>query len=72
MQMCGSPAGSEFGGGVGGGRSGQGRGDAIEELLCEALTQIPNVLRAENKNSMGAALATLAPSIKAPTATQKP
>lgn len=49
-----------------------GEGGAIEELLCEALTQIPNVLRAENKNSMGAAPATLAPSIKAPSATQKP
>lgn len=47
-------------------------GNAIEELLCEALTQIPNVLRAENKNSMGAAPATLALSIKAPSATQKP
>lgn len=34
-------------------------------------TQIPNVLRAENKNSMGAAPATLAPSIEAPSATQK-
>lgn len=51
---------------------GKGGGNAIEELLCEALTQIPNVLRAENKNSMGAAPATLAPSIKAPSATQKP
>lgn len=47
-------------------------GNAIEGLLCEALTQIPNVLRAENKNSMGAAAATLAPSIGAPSATQKP
>lgn len=34
-------------------------------------TQIPNVPRAENKISMGAAPATLAPSIDAPSATQK-
>lgn len=33
--------------------------------------QIPNVLKGENKNSMGAALAILAPSIDAPSATQK-
>lgn len=34
-------------------------------------TQIPSVLRVENKNSMGAAPTKLAPSIDAPSATQK-
>lgn len=75
MQMCGSPAGSKFGGGVEGGRSwvrDEGGGARNWGASLWGPDANPKCSQGRKQNSMGAALATLAPSIKAPSATQKP